>query len=107
MVKVLIYSSKQIYDTATYEGRAEADFVAYRRDDGYYEIVKNRSGRHFSKYLTSTLLELEILGAERDEFNRELKNYELSDRYKMHQYITITKNIVDKTEPKVYTDSIG
>jgi len=74
MVKVLIYSSKKIYDNATYEGRAEADLVAYRRDDGCYEITKNRVSRYLGKYITPTSLELEILGAERAEFYRELKN---------------------------------
>jgi hypothetical protein len=40
MVKVLIYSSKHIYDTSSYEGRAEADIIAYSLDDYYYEVVK-------------------------------------------------------------------
>ena len=42
MVKVLIYSSKELYDTSSYEGRAEADLIAYRIDDYYYEVVKVR-----------------------------------------------------------------
>ena len=42
MVKVLIYSSKELYNTSSYEGRAEADLVAYRVDEYNYEIVKNR-----------------------------------------------------------------
>jgi hypothetical protein len=42
MVKVLIYSSKEIYDTSSYEGRAEADLIAYRIDDYDYEVVKTR-----------------------------------------------------------------
>jgi len=41
MVKVLVYSSKEIYDNASYEGRAEADLIAYRNDDRYV-ITKNR-----------------------------------------------------------------
>jgi hypothetical protein len=43
MVKVLIYSSKEIYDTSSYEGRAEADIVAYALDDMFYEVVKVRN----------------------------------------------------------------
>lgn len=40
-VKVLIYSSKEIYDNAGFEGRAEADLVAYR--DGNWLIpVKSK-----------------------------------------------------------------
>ena len=48
MVKVLIYSSKEIYDNASYEGRAEADIIAYSVDEFSYQIVKNRN---FSLFL--------------------------------------------------------
>ena len=92
MVKVLIYSSKEIYDTASFEGRAESDFVAYRRDDGYYEITKNRTGRRFGRFCLPHGLEQEFKWMERDEFDRELKDYEISGRYKMHQYIELMKN---------------
>ena len=95
MVKVLIYSSKKIYDSATYEGTAEADFVAYRRNDGYYVITKNRTGRYFSSYCLPNNLDKEFEWIERDEFDRELKDYELSGRYKMHQYIELMKNVKD------------
>jgi hypothetical protein len=40
-MKVLIYSSEEIYKTATFEGRAEADIIAYRVED-HYTIVKDR-----------------------------------------------------------------
>lgn len=46
MVKVIIYSSKEIYDKASYEGRAESDLVAYRKEDGCYQITKNRTGSY-------------------------------------------------------------
>jgi hypothetical protein len=92
MVKVLIYSSKQIYDTATYEGRAEADFVAYRKDDGYYEITKNRSGRYFGSYCLPHNLDKEFEWMERDEFKKELRNYELSQSYKDHPNVELMKN---------------
>ena len=95
MVKVLIYSSKEIYDTATYDGRAESDFVAYRKDDGYCQITKNRTGRYLGDYCLPYILEQEFLWMERDEFKKELKDYELSGRYKMHQYIELMKNIKD------------
>jgi hypothetical protein len=72
MVKVLIYSSKKIYDNASYEGRAEADFVAYQ-ENGWYQIVKNRTGRYMGPYITSYVLERELDWMERDEFTKELK----------------------------------
>ena len=74
MVKVLIYSSKEIYDAASYEGRAESHLVAYRKDDGYYQIVKNRTGRYMGNHTTYHGLQLELKWIERDEFDRELKN---------------------------------
>ena len=52
MVKVLIYSSKEIFDKSSYEGRAEAHIIAYRKDDGYYEVVKNRTKCRASSYST-------------------------------------------------------
>lgn len=42
MVKVLIYSSKEIYDSASYDGRAEADLIAYAKDEYAYEVLKNK-----------------------------------------------------------------
>jgi hypothetical protein len=92
MVKVLIYSSKQIYDNASYEGRAEADFVAYRKDDGYYEITKNRTGRYFGSYCLAHTLNQEFEWMERDEFKKELRNYELSQSYKDHPNVELMKN---------------
>jgi hypothetical protein len=75
MVKVLIYSSKEIYDNANYEGRAEAHFVAYRKDDGYYEITKNRTGRYLGSYCLPYVLEKEFEWMERDELIKESDNY--------------------------------
>ena len=92
MVKVLIYSSKEIYDTASFEGRAESDFVAYRRDDGYYEITKNRTGRYFGNYCLPHSLEQQFKWMERDELDRELKNYQLAQRYVGHPNIELSKN---------------
>ena len=72
MVKVLIYSSKEIYDTASYEGRAEADLVAYQ-ENGWYQIVKNRTRRYMGPYIRSYVLERELDWIERDEFTKELE----------------------------------
>lgn len=92
MVKVLIYSSKKIYDTAPFEGRAEANFVAYRRDDGYYEIVKNRSGFWFGSVTTPNNLAHQIRMAENEEWEREIKDYKLCQEMKNHPYIELMKN---------------
>lgn len=92
MAKVLIYSSKEIYDNASYEGRAESDFVAYRRDDGYYEITKNKTGRYFGRFCLPHGLEQEFKWMERDEFDRELKNYQLAQQYVGHPNIELSKN---------------
>ena len=82
MVKVLIYSSKEIYDAAPYEGRAEADIVAYRKsdDDYYYQVVKNRTKYHMGSYTTFRSMQLELKWIENDEFDQELKNYKLSQK---------------------------
>jgi hypothetical protein len=62
MVKVLIYSSKEIYDEAPYEGRAEADIVAYRKDDDYgYKVIKNRTKYYMGEYMSIELINLLLL----------------------------------------------
>lgn len=91
MVKVLIYSSKEIYDNAPYEGRAEADIIAYRKHD-YYEIVKNRTEHFMGSYTSYHCIARVIKWAERDEFDRDLKNYQLAERYKDHPSIELSKN---------------
>ena len=50
MVKVLIYSSKEIFDKSSYVGRAEADIVAYSFEDGY-TVVKDRTKRIGQRHL--------------------------------------------------------
>lgn len=75
MVKVLIYSSKEIYDNAPYEGRAEADLVAYKRNDWCYEIVKNKTNKFFSSYYaTNGALARYLRDVERDEWDKEYRN---------------------------------
>jgi hypothetical protein len=92
MVKVLIYSSKEIYDNASYEGRAEAHFVAYRNDEGYYMITKNRTGSYFGSYCLPHTLNQAFEWMERDELMKELNNYELSQSYKDHSNVELMKN---------------
>ena len=77
MVKVLIYSSKEIYDAAPYEGRAEAHIVAYRRDDDHtYEVLKNRTKYYMSpNYTTYQTLALDIRLIEQSEWEEEFGNY--------------------------------
>jgi hypothetical protein len=71
MVKVLIYSSKKIYDNASYEGRAEAHLIAYRKDNGYYEVTKNKIKQYLGSQANYALLRMCIEFAERDEWDRE------------------------------------
>lgn len=42
MYKVLIYSSQELYDSAGYEGRAEADLIAVKTEKNYYRVLKSR-----------------------------------------------------------------
>ena len=74
MVKVLIYSSKEIFDNASYEGRAEAHIVAYRKDDGYYEVVKNRTKYYAGSYTNYKSLSTIIQWAENEQWELEHKN---------------------------------
>ena len=92
MVKVLIYGSKEIYDTTSFVGRAESDIVAYRKDDGYYQVVKNRSRYYMGSYITFKQLQQDLNRIERDEWNAELKNYKLAQRFKDHPNIELNKN---------------
>ena len=71
MVKVLIYSSKEIFDKSSYEGRAEAHIIAYRKDDGYYEVVKNRTKYRTSSYSTYESLRNIIQWVENNQWELE------------------------------------
>ena len=76
MVKVLIYSSKEIYASAPYEGRAEADIVAYRKDDEHtYKVIKNRTKYYMGEYTTYKSLSLDIRMIEQSEWEEEFSNY--------------------------------
>lgn len=57
MVKVLIYSSKEIYGTSSFEGRAEADIIAYSIDDFEYKVQKNKYPTSFLPHTSRANLE--------------------------------------------------
>lgn len=62
-VKVLIYSTKEIYETSDYEGRAESDLIAYR-DGDRYNIVKSKipsiiKSSTYSHYMLEWLINYE------------------------------------------------
>lgn len=73
-VKVLIYSSKEIYDSAGFDGRAEADLVAYR--DGYFLVlVKSKIPfMHTGLRFSVELLELSIHTEEQKRYRKMMKN---------------------------------
>jgi len=104
MVKVLIYSSKEIYDNASYEGRAEADIIAYSVDEYSYQIVKNRNFSLFlihanssdlSKYsnIPKYYLKRHIEQLESDELIDEVNAIYIQEKYKTHPMVELGKNI--------------
>jgi hypothetical protein len=91
MVKVLIYSSKEIYDKASYAGRAEAHLIAYR--DGYfYHIMKNRTSQYMADKVLHFTLGRFIEWAERDDWRRDKEAHNLAEKYKTHPAIKLMKN---------------
>lgn len=74
-IKVLIYSSKELYEKSGYQGRAEAHIIAVRdsETDFFYHIMKNRCGNLYRERISRWELEKLIKTAERDAFNRELE----------------------------------
>lgn len=91
MVKVLIYSSKEIYDNASFEGRAEADIIAYREGE-FYHVIKNRTSEFIPSMLLAYTMPRYIKWAERKEWEDEIRNYKLVEEYKKHPYIELSKN---------------
>lgn len=78
MVKVLIYSSKEIYDAATYVGRAEADIIAYSFEDGY-TVVKDRTKRIGLRHLYGKdSIRTYINWVEEDEWKAEMQKHRVS-----------------------------
>lgn len=92
MVKVLVYGSKEIYDNSPYEGRAEADIVAYRRDEYFLTVVKNRTAYYTGEYYRARDLELDLQAIERDEWDRDMVKFMLGEKYKDHPTISLSKN---------------
>jgi hypothetical protein len=72
MVKVLIYSSKELFDKSSYEGRAEAHIIAYKKDDGYYQIIKNRTTYSMGSYMTYESMKSAIRLTEEKEWQKEI-----------------------------------
>ncbi len=98
MTKVLIYSSKELYDNSSYEGRAEADIIAYRDFDHvpFYRIMKTRTSNHISvgdKVLVGRM-ERVLEWAERDEWQRDMDSHKLKESYRNHPYTELMKNDV-------------
>ena len=75
-MKVLIYSSKELFDNSSYEGRAEAHIIAYKKDDGYYKVVKNRTTYPMGEYTTNVSIAIAAEKAENLEYEREKASYE-------------------------------
>lgn len=71
MLKVLVYSSKELFDKSSYEGRAEAHVIAYREDEYYYRVVKNRtSGGYLQDRIPTYQMARCLEWVERDMFKK-------------------------------------
>lgn len=75
MVKVLIYSSKELFDKSSYVGRAEAHVIAYR-DGVEYVVMKNRTSQYMPARMEHFTMGRTLEWAERDEWNRDKIYYE-------------------------------
>ena len=95
-MKVLIYSSKELCDGAGFEGRAEADLIAYRRGDGDYQVMKNRCSDYLpashDNGISLRTLRRFIDNVETTNFNRELEAISLQGKYKTHPLVELCKN---------------
>lgn len=91
MVKVLIYSSKEIYENASFEGRAEAHLIAYREGEEYI-ILKNKTNQYMGKTVPVPFMSRQIMWAERNEWDRELESHKLKESYRNHPFTTLMKN---------------
>ena len=72
--KILIYGSKEIYDNSSFEGRAEADFIAYKDEYDLYNVVKDRIRLYTYISNPHMSLEMRINGMERFLWKKELNN---------------------------------
>lgn len=91
MVKVLVYSSKEIYENASFEGRAEAHIIAYREGDEYV-VLKNKTNQYIDKTVAVPFMSRQIMWAERNEWDRELESHKLKESYRNHPITTLMKN---------------
>ena len=103
MVKVLIYSSKEIYDNGSYDGRAEAALIAYALDEWTYQVVKNRFSTvyffwedqkdfEYHGQVSKYVLKRHIDRIERDEWQRDMDALKLQEKYKDHPLMELSKN---------------
>ncbi len=94
MVKVLIYSSKEIYDNAPFEGRAEADIIAYSDFEYFpiYRIMKNRTSEYLGDKVLKDRMERILEWAERSEWQRDMNSHRLKESYRNHPYTELMKN---------------
>jgi len=91
MVKALIYGSKELYDNSSFEGRAEADVIAYRQNE-VYVIMKNRTSQYMAKEVVHFTMKRILEWVERDEWRRDMDSHKLKEGYKDHPYTTLMKN---------------
>jgi hypothetical protein len=90
MINVLIYSSKELYDKSSYEGRAEAHVIAYRDDDDYI-VLKNRTSQPLGYRVFRLRMKHLLECAERDEWQKEFESYELKEKLEK-EYETKTQS---------------
>lgn len=73
-VKVLIYSSKEIYDSAGFDGRAESDLVAYRDGNWLIPVKSKIFGVFTGEKVTAEILELWIHMEEQKRYTKMMEN---------------------------------
>lgn len=72
-LKVLIYSSKEIYDNSGFEGRAESDLIAYR-DNDFYFIIKSKISNIRTKQKYSCVFMEALIGIEEERIYNKIMN---------------------------------
>jgi hypothetical protein len=87
---------KVLCDASGFEGRAEAELIAYRREDGDYHVIKNRCPDYlpvsYDNIASLRTLRSFIDNTERKNFNRELEAISLQGKYKTHPLVELCKN---------------
>jgi hypothetical protein len=72
-LKVLIYSSKEIYDNSGFEGRAESDLIAYRDNDCYI-IIKSKISNIRTKQKYYCAFMEALIGIEEERIYNKIMN---------------------------------